>query len=186
MPKVRKKKTRISNMPTALVGRAGMSLVEFQLGRRGFESVQTPPNSKSGDLWAEIESGRISIEVKTTEKGRSWYVKNNQTTSEFFCLVNLDDAMCYVVTRAEMTDVLNNSGQAHPGVYIVRERTLPADAREGWSRIGSRRMSLVFAERRRPNYKATRRVTRQMADGSMKTYVYPPTNQNESPRNVIP
>lgn len=172
-------------MPTALVGRAGISLVEFQLGRRGFESVPTPFNSKSGDLWAEIETGRISIEVKTAEKGRSWFVKSSQTTSEFFCLVNLEDAMCYVVTRDEMTDVLNKSGQAHPGIYIVREKTLPADAREGWSRMGSRRMSVVFAEQRRPNYKSTRRVTREMADGSLKTYVYPPQEANVLRRNGI-
>lgn len=166
-------------IPSLLTGRTGVALVEFQLGRRGFEFMQTPFHSKSGDLWTEAEVGRISIEVKTTDKGRSWFVKSNQTTSEIFCLVNLEDAMCYVLTRDEMAIAISKSSAAYPGIYCVKEKSLPPDALEGWSRVGSRRMRAVFAERRRPSYKSTRRVTRVMADGSSRTYEYPPSNQNE-------
>jgi hypothetical protein len=168
-------KGRGSSTVSQLVGRAGLALVEFQLGRRGFDFIQTAGNSKSGDIWAEIETGRVSIEVKTTARGKSWFVKTKQTNSEFFCLVSLQDAAVYVLTRQEMEIAVKASQAAHPGIYIVYLKSLPLDAFEGWSRLGSSRMSDVKRRRQHVAYTVTRKVTRKMADGTVKTYVYPPT-----------
>lgn len=164
-------------MPSALAGRAGMSLVEFQLGRRGFEFLRTPPESKSGDLWAETGVGRVSIEVKSTVRGNSWFVKSSQTGSEFYCLTNLDEALCYVVTRREMDIAITQSPLTYPGVYSVHFRSLPADSLEGWFRLGGERKRAIEKEAKRATYKSTRVVKQKMADGTIKTYVYPATSR---------
>lgn len=172
--------------PTALIGRAGLALVEFQLGRRGFENVQTPMNSKSGDIWAEIESGRVSIEVKSTARGGSWFVRPAQTRSEFFCLVRLDDAVCYILSRVEMDAVIKGKKPSYPGIWIVSHKALPQDSFEGWSRFGSIRMRDVYAARRRPTYKSTRRITHILADGTEKTYIYPGNKDATHPQHPDP
>lgn len=172
----------IGSMPSALAGRAGLALVEFQLGRRGFEFVRTPPNSKSGDLWAETGIGRISIEVKATFKGASWFIKRDQTSSEFFCLTSLSDAACYVLTTAEMAAAISMSAIAWPGVYVVHLASLPIDAVEGWHRLGGDEMKEITRETRKAKYVSTRTVRHTLADGSTKVYSYAPTAFGKRPR----
>lgn len=167
------KKEAPKKMPTALVGRAGLSFVEFHLGRRGFEFIRTPSNSSQGDLWAQTGIGRVSIEVKTTVRGNSWFIHEKQTTSEFYCLTNLEEAYCHVLSHREMQAAIACSATAFPGVYMVFDRSLPLDSFEGWHRLGAERMRDVQRERRSAGYRSTRTVKHILSDGSTKTYVYP-------------
>lgn len=183
-----KSATGPKRMPDRLAGRAGLSLVEFQLGRRGFEFVRMPLDSKSGDIWAETGVGRISIEVKTTVRGQSWFVKSNQTNSEFFVLTNLDEARCYVLTSDEMLVAISNSKEAWPGVYVVFASAIPDDALDGWKRLGGRSMNAIRNENAREParsfYKSTRIVRHTLVDGTDKIYKYPPISPKNSDDRV--
>jgi hypothetical protein len=115
---------------SALTGRAGVALVQFQLGRRGFEFVETPLNSDQGDLWANTRMGRLSLEVKTSSSGLKWIIRKRQTNSEIIVLVSLMDAQCYVLTRAEVAAL---AAKEMTTVYFTQ---LPGDALDGWGKIG--------------------------------------------------
>lgn len=121
-----------------LVGRGGVAFVEFQLARRGVECLRTLDSSASGDVWAETGIGRISIEVKTTDGGRSWFVRRNQTRSEIFIFVNLSGGYCYILTMNEVSDLMARFADQSAASQKIPERWLRKSDRDAWSKMGLR------------------------------------------------
>lgn len=175
-PAPRKRRTSlVPALPSALAARGGVALVEFHLARRGFEFMQTAKDSKSGDIWAETPTGRLSIEVKTSRTGTGWFIKRAQQRSEMYCLVCLDDAQVFVLTATEIEAALLACIDAYQGIAVLKRDAMPTNCLEAWSKIGDGK------KRRRPDhrvinhYTSTRVVRRKMANGETKIYTYPPT-----------
>lgn len=134
-----------------LTAAGGLALVEFQLARRGAEFARTMPGSDHGDLWADCNGHKVAIEIKTTFEASAWHIRRNQSGADFYCLVSLDDARCYVLGTDEMQQILQSAPDIYSGVAIVKRQALPTDAFEGWARMGFGKMAHIPKESRPQN-----------------------------------
>lgn len=150
----------------------GLALVEFHLARRGAEFARTRSDSDHGDIWADCGGRKIAIEVKTTFESSGWHVKRQQNRADFYCLVHLEEAKCYVLSTEAMQQILANAADIFPGIGLVKRTSLPPDCAEKWNDLGLNRLPGVWLATR--NYRSTRRVTHTLKSGELRTYVYPP------------
>lgn len=137
LPPIRKPRGQRRIEDCSLIGQSGVALVEFQLARRGHQCIRMPPGCPSGDMWAETALGRVSIEVKATERGRSWFVRMNQTVSEVYVFVYLEDAECYILTKDEVASLIAARATPSDGVCKIQQNWFPKHSYEGWSRLGA-------------------------------------------------
>lgn len=153
-----------------LTAAGGLALVEFQLARRGAEFARTMPGSNHGDIWADCDGHKISIEVKTTFESSAWHIRRNQHGADFYCLVSLDDACCYVLRTDEVQQILQSASDMFSGVALVKRQVLPPDAFEGWARMGFGKMAHIPKESHVARKKTVRH---KLANGEIRTYSYP-------------
>lgn len=175
-------------MHKALLGRAGVSLVMFQLLRRGFEAVETPLNSPFGDIWAQTPLGRVSIEVKASSKDPVWALKKGQISSDFFCFVGLWEGVCWVLTRDDVLKIASNYNIRPENGVPITLKYLPDFSQEGWDKLGGDKMNQfleMHKENKRLRYTSTRIVRRTLADGTIKEYVYPGAKESAKSANEI-
>lgn len=159
-----------------LVEAGGIALVEFHLARRGAEFTRTMTYSPTGDIWARCGSRTIAIEVKSTFDQPGWHIRRSQSASEFYCLVNLEEARCYVLSCPEVHAIASRSPDIFSGVALVRRSAIPKESLENWERLGLCRLPGIMVDRTQPRkYRSARSVTARLKDGTLKTYFYPPT-----------
>lgn len=145
-----------------------MGLVIWNLARRGIECQATTQNSNSGDIWAKLPGGRtVAIEVKGTGKA-GWHIREAQARRvDWFALVSIHDARCWVLTRAEMLDCPHH--ELGPGVWVVSRSHVPTVGADAWDRL-----TKAPAPKPKAIYRTQRLVRRTLADGTIKEYRYGP------------
>lgn len=153
----------------------GMALAEFQLARRGIEFARTQPGSPSGDIWAELPCGRLSIEVKSTFAADGWHIKRGQTGGDFYFLVQLETCRTYILQAADLKAIAEDAPDIFAGVALVKRNALPSSSLEAWATLGLHRMPGL--QREPIVYTSTRRVRRTLTNGKIKVYTYPGTNK---------
>jgi hypothetical protein len=159
-----------------LTGRGGVALVCYHLARLGIEYAETDRSSPFGDIWAQLPGGKVGIEVKTTYRESHWRVRRSQDGSvDFYCLVRLGSADCHALTAAEMRSIISSCRDMHDGMALVPESTLPANARQGWTRVGITRPTPSVLDRmsREGTGRKSRQIKKLMANGEIKIYTYP-------------
>lgn len=167
-----------------LVERGGVALVCFNLARMGYQYAVTEPDCPAGDVWAQIGNRKIGIEVKTTGTGSHWHVKRSQTaTVDFYCLVRLDLGQCHILTATEVSQAIEGCKDIYAGVADLREKDLPRDSFNGWHRLGMKRSygkppPPLGRAKSKIHYRTARTVRHMLANGEIKTYVYPPSDQD--------
>lgn len=166
---------RVRQKPSLRLTEAGgIAFVEFHLARRGAEFARTMPHSDHGDIWAHCGDRKVSIEVKTTFESDAWHIKRDQNGAEFYCLVHLEAARCYVFTAEEMRTALNSAPDMFGRVALLRRQMLPVNAFDNWEKMSLWKMPMIDRpgnriEKKRP----ARTVHYKTVNGEIKTYHYP-------------
>lgn len=162
-----------------LTERGGMGLVVFHLARRKIEFALTPERSPLGDIWASVGGRKIGIEVKTCRDVMKWHVRKSQIHRvEYYVLVSMHNARCFVLTAREMAEIVRNSHVLSGDVHIVSREAIDDLALNAWGKLdGEHTPNLspgILGPKpdRRTLYSSTRTVRRKLADGTMKTYTY--------------
>ena len=162
-----------------LTERGGVGLVMFHLARLGLEFVVTYDGSAHGDVWVHTRSGKVGLEVKATLRQTAWHISRSQVgRSEFYCLVRLDEGLVYVVPSDVVASLIEKATNVYDGIAILSGRTIPKEYRGAWRLLGVSDLDKPDALDRPQRFPAkwrrhTRRVTRTLASGEVKTYVYP-------------
>jgi len=163
-----------------LTERGGMGLVIFHLARRKIEFALTLERSPLGDIWASVGDRKISIEVKTCRNVMKWQVRKSQIHRvEYYVLVSMDTAKCFVLTSREVAGIVQESPVIYGDIHLVSREMVPDLALNAWEKLdGERTPNLspgILGPQPIPRalYKHTRTVRRKLADGTLKTYTYP-------------
>ena len=159
-----------------------MGLVTFHLARRKIEFALTLDRSPLGDIWASVRDRKISIEVKTCRDAMKWQVRKSQIHRvDYYVLVSMDTARCFVLTSREMAEIVQDAPVIYGDIHLVSRGKIADDALNAWKKLDGERTPNLSRGILGPKptasavYKHTRTVHRKMADGTVKTYVYPGT-----------
>lgn len=168
-----------------MIGRGGVGLVMYHLAKRRIEFALTPDTSPLGDVWIDVAGTKAGVEVKTSRRGEAWHIKLRQIgAAEFYVLVCLDDATCYVLTSSEMKTAATLCRSIYEGIAALSSRDIPREAIDGWHKLSG---TDAPKRKKRRSYSATgkkpRRVTRTLADGRVVVYQYPPFRHAEKSEN---
>jgi len=177
----RKTKSRLlapeDRLDKQLTGRGGIGLVCYHLARRRIEFVVMPDRCASGDIWAQIGGRKFGIEVKTSHRAAAWQIKKSQLAAvEHYVLVAMDSARCFILTPAELADILATCPCIYGDVHMLKANQIPEKHRDAWGRLDGRSLdndgrSLVVV-RARGGLKKPKVVKKKLADGSIKIYQY--------------
>lgn len=166
-----------------LTERGGIGLVIFHLARRKIEFALTLERSPLGDIWASIGDRKISIEVKTCRDAMKWQVRKSQASRvEYYVLVAMDAAKCFVLTSGEMAKILRDAPIIYGDICLVGRDKIADLALNAWGKLDGKHSPNLSPGILGPKpifraaYKHTRTVRRKLADGTMKTYTYPGTD----------
>ena len=165
-----------------LTERGGMGLVTFHLARRKIEFALTLDRSPLGDIWASVRGRKISIEVKTCRDVMKWQVRASQITRvDYYVLVSMETAKCFVLTAPEMAEIVKSAPVIYGDIHLVSREQIAGHTLNAWKKLDGEHtpnfLPGIVGPKPigRPTYRSTRKVTRKLADGTIKTYVYAPS-----------
>lgn len=166
-----------------LTGRGGVGLVMFFLARKKIDFALTPDRSPLGDIWVSVAGQKYGIEIKTSRDKLSWQVKASQIAKvDFYALVSMDKAQCFILTSEEMRASVAVSPCMYGDVHLVARSKFNDGTLNAWGKIdgisGGATPDVALRHRQTKNgavrfHKKT--VTKTLSDGTQKTYVYQPT-----------
>lgn len=156
---------------SSLIGKAGVGLVMFHLGRLGYEFTQTTDSSRHGDLWVMFDSGPEVVEVKTVH-ATSWPVRRLQAQRVArFAFVSIEEGECWLADAALVLTLIG----AKEATAVGRQTLKAAGARP-------LHRGIPLPCPKRPTAEELvlageevqwRTVRARLADGSVKEYRYP-------------
>jgi hypothetical protein len=166
---------------THLTAHGGIGLVIFHLARRRIEFALTPDRSPVGDIWISVDGHKYGIEVKTSRDSFKWQVKKSQIkTVDFYVLVAMRTAECFVLTSEEMASIFDHSPLLYGDVRMVERSSVNPATMNAWGRLDGKYAALesVPSTRRIAGSgtslegRARKVVHKKLADGTIKTYTY--------------
>lgn len=166
-----------------LTGRGGIGLVTFHLSRQKIDFAVTPDNSRYGDVWiATPDNRKYGIEVKTCRRDAKWQIKTSQITKvDFYVLVSMDDARCFVLTAAEIDALIPQALRMYGDVYLLHRRLLSVSSQNAWGKLtGAPPMApdvrpVLIRHRAKTFFGGLKpkTVRKTLANGTVRIYKYP-------------
>lgn len=158
-----------------LTGKGGVGLVTFHLARMRVEFAVTSDHCPFGDIWIDVDGRKFGIEVKTSGHGQYWHINRNQTkAADFYCLVDMRDAKCYVLTSVDLEVLLGRLIHRSPKLAVISRKDLSESWVNAWHIIaGTTDDPVRLFSPRRIKGKKPRKVTHTLKNGEKVTYEYP-------------
>lgn len=186
-PKMAPGTSEADRQGTHLTGRGGIGLVTFHLARRRIEFAVTADKSPAGDIWISVRGEKYGIEVKTCRDVIKWQIKKSQIKAvDFYVLVAMRTAQCFILTTAEMSYAVSRSPLLYGDVCMVDRASIDPATMNAWDRFDGHIASVEIIPNTRPGANKTvalkyaqKTVRKTLADGTVKTYSY-----DRSPRKV--
>jgi hypothetical protein len=154
-----------------LIGKAAVCLLSFHLARRGIDFAITTDSASCGDMWADLGEGVVAIEVKSSTDTR-WHVRPTQAKHKgLWAFVCISDTRCWLVRDDAVEAAFNRYGT---GDYKTTILTLSQVEAMGGIPLHTG-LPVLLAPRKSAwsvKPRAPRKVTRTLASGEVKEYVY--------------
>jgi hypothetical protein len=150
-----------------LIGKAGVGLACFHLGRMGREFTLTNDNSGHGDIWADFGDGPKIVEVKSTTRP-VWAITRSQWARvNWYVFVNVIDADCWLLPASSFTARFSATDS---GSIMVLGREM---GDFGATPLHRSTPNLYVPVVKPYRSGGVRRVKKKLASGEIKIYEYP-------------